>query len=242
MLAGVARDQVTYSSAISAFCDAAELDTEAAMACLALLRDMEVPPDTYTFGSAMDACRRAGMWENALHLLQTDMKAAGVEADHVCYNIAIAACSKAGRWEKAVGLLREMERKDLAPDTRSYASAINACARGNAPTIALSLLKEMKARGVRTNQVVYKHAIFACRDGMAREALQLLEEVATQWKPEQFSVELVLLACWRAGDMERLTAAHACAVMHGTPVSASWLQKVSVSSVHVQPAEEAFAI
>lgn len=66
------------------------------------MRARGVPPDVYSFNSAISACGRAAQWEQALALL-SEMERVGSAAaaapppDIVSYNGAINAVAKAGR-------------------------------------------------------------------------------------------------------------------------------------------------
>ena len=53
---------------------------------------------------------------------------------------SISASEKGGRPLQASGLLREMERQNVAPDVINYNAAISACEKGARPEQALELL------------------------------------------------------------------------------------------------------
>ncbi|CAM9822017.1 unnamed protein product [Ectocarpus sp. 8 AP-2014] len=75
---------------------------------LALLQEMHrrgVPPDAASYSGAIIACDLAGMWREALGLLDDMREKTGVEPDLVCYNCAVKACGSSGEFEQALSVV-----------------------------------------------------------------------------------------------------------------------------------------
>lgn len=69
-----------------------------ALATLDRMRSTGIPPDVYSFNSAISACGRGGMCQRALDLLaEMEYEGSGVRSDLISYNGAINAVAKAGR-------------------------------------------------------------------------------------------------------------------------------------------------
>jgi len=55
------------------------------------------------------------------------MRTRGLSPTAVSYGAAINACEKRADWAAAVGLLAEMSKRNVKPNTIVYSSAISAC-------------------------------------------------------------------------------------------------------------------
>lgn len=69
-----------------------------ALATLDRMRSKGIPPDLYSFNSAISACGRAAKWKQALALLsEMEREGSRVSPDLFSYNGAINAAAKDGR-------------------------------------------------------------------------------------------------------------------------------------------------
>ncbi len=94
---------------------------------------------------------------------------------------SISASENGGRPLQASGLLREMERQNVAPDVINYNAAISACEKGARPVQALELLDGMLQQSVEPDVTSYNAAMSTCENGAQPEqALHLLREMLLQ--------------------------------------------------------------
>jgi pentatricopeptide repeat protein len=101
-------------------------------------------------------------------------------------------------------LLREMETKDISPNTITYSSAISACEKGGVWEVALDLLREMETKDIPPNTITYSSAISACEKGGVWEvALDLLREMETKGiPPNTITYSSAISACEKGGAWE----------------------------------------
>ncbi|CAM9948563.1 unnamed protein product, partial [Discosporangium mesarthrocarpum] len=69
-----------------------------------------------------------------------------------CYNGAIEAAGRAGDTKQGMGLLEEMSRRGIKPDTTSFRPLLNACARTGNQNLANELTDLMKQLGLRAER------------------------------------------------------------------------------------------
>ncbi|CAJ1409479.1 unnamed protein product [Effrenium voratum] len=173
--------------------------------------------DVVSYGAALGACAQAGMWQQALLLLE-DMAKAEVTPNDICYNSAIAALSAVGLWQQALLLLRGasrpgygaaiaacaqgvqwqrallllavMEQASFEPNLLACSSGIAACAQGGEWQLALAMLQSL----TRADLVAYSSALSACEWQRAGALLAGLQKLT----PNEHSYTATVAACERA--------------------------------------------
>lgn len=154
-------------------------------------------PDTISYGAALFACEREGLWMQAVDLLDR-MRSKGPEPDIIAYQTTISACKRAGEWQKAIEIMDGMH---IEPDVHIVNAVIAACARRGLYIKAKELLRDMRARGhPEPNVVTYNTVISACaRARRSAEAVELLDEMREyELKPDLITYNSVLLALCRS--------------------------------------------
>lgn len=165
------------------------------------MRDKGFPLDGIAVTSALHACQRKGLGDEALQFLEVmktapndiQRKTAGWKRkgargplrgpDSVAYRLAISACARGGNWAKGIQLLSEM--RDVAGDVDviAYTAAITGCEYAGEWRRAFGVLEMMRRDGVDPNEVTMAAIIGACGTACARgndgevplkKALQLL--------------------------------------------------------------------
>lgn len=163
---------------------------------LALFAEIE-EPDTISYGAALFACEREGLWMQAVDLLDR-MRSNGPEPDIIAYQTAISACKRAGEWQKALEIMNGMH---IEPDVHIVNAVIAACARRGLHIKAKELLNDMRARGhPKPNVVTYNTVIAACARGRrSADAVELLEQMREyELEPDLISYNSVILALCRS--------------------------------------------
>lgn len=81
------------------------------------------PVSERSYGTAISACDRASLWQQALRFL-----AHANVPNLILWNATISACSRARRWTTACALLEQMLRTKLWPDVITFNSTMRAFA------------------------------------------------------------------------------------------------------------------
>merc|ERR1719201_487930 len=113
---------------------------------------------------ALRACRRGGLWTQALALLD-QMKVSGVEVDTTEYANALAACRRArvgSKWEGAVRLLHSMEESNVPVDSACLRQVFHSCGAARQWQLAVSLLYHYGSGDTVLDISTYNAAIWAC--------------------------------------------------------------------------------
>ncbi|CBJ48529.1 conserved unknown protein [Ectocarpus siliculosus] len=176
---------------------------------LALLQEMHrrgVPPDAASYSGAIIACDLAGMWREAVGLLDDMREKTGVEPDLVCYNCAVKACGSSGEFEQALSIVETMGERGVAPDESTYSNAITACGNAGKAKRAVGLLQAMKDDGVPAGLVAHNAAIGACdKAGEFSLVLSVLKDMRSAGiRPDAISYAGAISSCDKAGEW-RLT-------------------------------------
>ena len=150
--AGIELDYVAYTVGITA-CGAAG-DVDRALELLQKIRDQAArgegsPPDIIAYAMAVDACAKAGRLEDARELV-TQLRADGLEPNHVVQQILITAFGEAGDLTAASECLAEYTRSGASVgggcDTVSnspYVAFFAAACSCNAPERVVDVLREL---------------------------------------------------------------------------------------------------
>jgi pentatricopeptide repeat domain-containing protein 1 len=78
------------------------------------------------FASALDACAAGGQRDRALELLQ-QMRTLRVMPSAACYHGVAASCAAADDWQGALGVLQDMVKQDMPPESETWQIVLNAC-------------------------------------------------------------------------------------------------------------------
>jgi pentatricopeptide repeat protein len=81
-------------------------------------------PDAFSYTTAIGACAKAGLPEEALRLLTEMEVEAQLVPDLLTYNGVIAALGQAGRWKDAIEYMNILYRKGFKPDVFTYTNLI----------------------------------------------------------------------------------------------------------------------
>ncbi|CAK9112297.1 unnamed protein product [Durusdinium trenchii] len=121
------------------------------------------------------------------------------------YTVAIKALGQLGLWREAVGMLSDMERNGVPPDTITYNAAIMALSLNKRWKEAVELIAEMWAAKIFPDVISYTSAISACAStGHWKEALQLLAEMERAGiKADVRIFNAAINACAQAGQSSR---------------------------------------
>merc|ERR1712137_1450706 len=105
-----------------------------------------------------------------------------------------------------MGLLDEMKKNNIAPNTITYNAAISACEKGEQWQEALRLLNELKKTNIAPDTITYSAAISGCQKGWQwQEALRLLDEMKkNNIAPDTITYSVAIFACekgerWQEG-------------------------------------------
>ncbi|CAE7884785.1 unnamed protein product, partial [Symbiodinium sp. KB8] len=170
------------------------------------MRQRGLLPDIFGFNSAVSACEKAiAGWEVPLQLLQ-QMEELRVVKDVVSFSSTISAHEKVGLWEASLGLLWQLPKAEVSPNSFTFNAVMAACAVWAPPrrraSLALGLLREMRGMRVRADVVTYNALLrTACIDDGLEEELQKL--VAQAVKPNMVSYGTVLDFCRTYGRWKR---------------------------------------
>ncbi|CAE8643987.1 unnamed protein product, partial [Polarella glacialis] len=130
-----------------------------------------------SFGAALGACSKAGLWRHALQLL-ADMAVERLRPGLIAFSVAMRCCELQGEWQQALALLPRLSAACVRPDVMLFGTAISACERGEHWAGALQLLEELRAHRLQSNVVVYSAAVSSCaKAGRADWSEVLLEEM-----------------------------------------------------------------
>jgi pentatricopeptide repeat protein len=181
------------------------------------------------YNAVMEACHKAGQWEDALALL-THMRTTGPRPGNAAYSAAMRACLRAKVPEKAMGLLQAMReqeegqacygsdgvsyRQDNRPDLATHGLYMRVCASAGHWEEVLTTLQHMRTHGPSPDALCVVHAISALVScGRVKEAVQVLEEsergVQGAERPRLLAFHVALLGAIDAQDWDSFDAAAA---------------------------------
>jgi len=190
-----------YAAAINACANAKDYLT--ACDLLDEMQQKEVPMTVEAVGAAIKACYEAGLWRQAVKLLEllTTKKVPGDTLQ--CFNTAISACAKASRWKEALSLLEIIKKHNQSgPDIFSYSSVITACARADKFEKVQELVQEMEQKQLPGNLITYNALASAHRKkGDYRSIFRIMKEMRHFGiQPDDRTYMEAILACNKAGQ------------------------------------------
>ena len=126
-------------------------------------------------GALMLAYERAGLWEQAVNVLDR-ARFLGIKPNTVMYNTALSALGKAGRVEAAAALFRDMP----LPDSISHETMVAAYGMAGRAAEAERALEAMLQSGFRPRDFAYCALIqsYRCPSGPITDASQLCLSLA----------------------------------------------------------------
>ncbi|KAG5190577.1 hypothetical protein JKP88DRAFT_352654 [Tribonema minus] len=189
-----------------------------------VLRDMRdrrgMRPGRWTYAAVIGTLTKAGLWQDALTVLDTMLEGAGGGAggvaappvrasagalrraavDHSAnlkaFGYALSAAAQGRRWEKALPLLRQRSESDSLRHKHLWEKA-------------LALLRQLSDSGTHPTTLCYNCALSACvRAQRHEEALQLFRLMLQHWReggeaaPDAFTYNYAIAACAGEGDAD----------------------------------------
>merc|ERR1719160_2133837 len=159
------------------------------------MREREVPCNTISYNTMLDACAKCGAMHRVPDLLE-DMKAARprVEPDVITYSTIVKGYCNSGDVDKALQVLQEMKRDGKhAPDEILYNSLLDGCAKQHRLEDALNLLDDMQDAGVVPSN--FTLSILVKLLGRSRRLNQAFDMVETICKENGFRPNIYVYTC-----------------------------------------------
>merc|ERR1719316_1758505 len=147
------------------------------------MREREVPCNTISYNTMLDACGKCGAMHRVPKLLE-DMKAARprVEPDIITYSTIVKGYCLSGDVDRAFQVLEEMKRDGrFVPDQILYNSLLDGCAKEHRVDEALELLEDMRKSGIAPSN--YTLSILVKLMGRSRrlnQAFAIIEELCAE--------------------------------------------------------------
>lgn len=149
------------------------------LACLDEMPLYLVVPDIFHFNIAINACAKAGQWEQALAAFAMIARE-GSTQDIVSYNALIGAM-KGPQAGVALELMKQMKETSVEQDMYSYNTLLSTWESSGHWRQALSLIEEVRDRGLAPDLVTYSSTMRVCAAAAQwRRALHLFSELQTE--------------------------------------------------------------
>eukprot|EP00435_Cladocopium_sp_Y103_P074729 s7_g50.t2 len=228
-----------------------------------LLQQMRLTmkPNIVSYGAAIDACAKAGRWEEASRLLDepwlNEMILAGLTPNMASCNAALCAAKAAGHWQEAAELLEKMQSLGLPPDAQSFTAAIGACANAGRWEEALQMLRRAETETtpepetrysleslVNPDVVCFSTAINACaRQSRWKEALDLLDLMPIfHHEPNGYCYNTAASACARAGRWQKALELLSSMKRHGIDLDAVAFNAAMAAAVEAGHGDQALQL
>eukprot|EP00897_Mesotaenium_endlicherianum_P004749 jgi/Mesen1/4301/ME000022S03586 len=174
---------------------------EIALGLLDEMRAAGVPPDSFTWSSALTAFGRAGEYERAMAFHEDMLMAApsatrpgdeggggggaggsvgggGVEPTLEVCNAALLACQAKGKWQRGLQIIYDMERRGITPNVVSYSTLVKACEVAREGKPALEVYQRMLRVRCRPNAFTYAALIRTLgKAGEWQRAFEIFEDM-----------------------------------------------------------------
>ncbi|CAM9775595.1 unnamed protein product [Chrysoparadoxa australica] len=178
---------------------------------LKLLRDMEMEdglvPDTYSYGSAINALAVVGVYDKACQLLEA-MKERGVPRNVILYGALMNACERDRRCSTSdiQQLLRDMVEDGVTPNVFVINSALGAYAQARKWGLTFDLLENMEdLYGAAPNVRSYNRVMSGLsKAGEWQQAVALLEGMllpSSPVQPDTVTYNCAVSALGRSGEL-----------------------------------------
>jgi pentatricopeptide repeat protein len=200
---------VIYSTVLKGYAVMRQLDK--VFAVYEEMRSKNIPCNTITYNTMLDACAKCCAMHRASNLLMA-MKEACVEPDIVTYSTIVKGYCVEGDVDRAFSVLEDMKSDDrLTPDEIMYNSVLDGCAKQHRVDDALKLLEEMKCMGIVPSN--YTLSILVKVLGHARrlnQACRLVDELSTQhgFRPNVQVYTCLVQACIFNRRLEKALELH----------------------------------
>lgn len=146
---GIQRDVVSYSSIISCYSKATNLNK--VLKLFNQMKEMEIAPDRKVYNAVVHALAKASFVKEALSLMKT-MEGKGIAPDSVTYNSLIKPLSRARKINEAKEVFDEMLQRGLSPTIRTYHAFFRIQKSGEE---VFMLLEKMKETGCHPDKDTY---------------------------------------------------------------------------------------
>lgn len=170
---------VIYSTILKGYAFAKRSDK--LMDLYAEMKRFEIPCNTITYNTMLNAFAQTGVLDAVPHLLQ-DMKCCDppVEPDIVTYTTLVKCFCAVGDIDQAFNLLQQMEEDGrITPDEVMYNSLLDGCAKQHRSEDAWKLLKRMSAAGiVPSNYTLSIMVKLLGRSKKLNQAFQLVKDLS----------------------------------------------------------------
>eukprot|EP01018_Ginkgo_biloba_P009057 Gb_16885 [translate_table: standard] len=172
-------DEVTYTTAISAFVKMGLMDE--ACAVLQEMAAKEAPANLITYNILLNGYCRLLQMQKAEVLMQ-DMKDAGIVPDVVSYNTLINGCIRIDDNVGALTYFNEMRKAGIAPSNISYTTLMKAFGMNGQPRLAAKVFEEMqKDPRIRVDIVAWNMLIESySRVGLIEDAKKVFQQMKEQ--------------------------------------------------------------
>ncbi|CAJ1457310.1 unnamed protein product [Effrenium voratum] len=169
---------------------------------LSALPSLQLQADEVIFGAALGRLLQERQWQYALSTLDF-MITGGLQANLITCSATVGACAKGLKWFRACGLLSQMRRLRIQPNTVAFDTAITACGgRSGSWENAAAVFGELRVLGLPPFSMSYNSAIssFEYRQKWQR-GLDFLQDLVGQRGPRQRKANVVsfnaALSCCR---------------------------------------------
>ncbi|CAK9037402.1 unnamed protein product [Durusdinium trenchii] len=167
------KDVVTYNSSITACTKGRQAGRS--LRLFSEMKALQLRPDQVTHGAVLNACEKAALWVEALHLLAQEPP-----PTIVLVNMVASACEKGHQWQQALAVLQAAKRHRLRADSTTLNAAMAACLRGEEWSRSLEFFHRMQ-RGRGPTLHSYAEALSSLHQAQRWEdALRLFAEVSHQ--------------------------------------------------------------
>ena len=176
----------------------------------------ELRPTSYSYSIVLAAwaksrSNQAGLQgERILNLMKRLVDSGELETiDRVTYNTVLDCWAKSGSREapkKAFGILEQMRKDGVSPDTYSYNIIFNICARNRKMKLAQAILNQMKREGVSADATTYNTLISGWSRQKERGSTDRAESIFESMKrdpnvsPDIFTFNAMLLCYSQTGN------------------------------------------
>eukprot|EP00429_Kryptoperidinium_foliaceum_P016908 CAMPEP_0176036924 /NCGR_PEP_ID=MMETSP0120_2-20121206/18289_1 /TAXON_ID=160619 /ORGANISM="Kryptoperidinium foliaceum, Strain CCMP 1326" /LENGTH=894 /DNA_ID=CAMNT_0017370311 /DNA_START=132 /DNA_END=2816 /DNA_ORIENTATION=+ len=197
----VSPNSVTLGCVIDALVEGRRVDE-----ALALFQEWKgrVKCDTITYSTLIKGFAAINDADRAMALFG-DMKALGVQLNHVVYTAVITACSRSGQMKRADAVLADMVADGIKPNAITYSVLIRGyCVRGDLKA-ALELFQRMIRLGFPADCIIFNTLLDGCVQSANWELAEtLLKEMKEQGiEQSNFTISIVVKMWSKRGNLNK---------------------------------------
>ena len=167
----------------------------------------DIRPDVLAYNSLINAYAKGRQPERALQVLHRmdRHKDPPLYPTVVTFNTLIDSFARAGAVDKAHAMLREMARRHLKANERSYSSLVHAYCEAGRVSEARIIVESMSDKGIHPTAVTYSLLLHALgQNGQVSEAFLVLDTMKSRgFKPNVVTMSSLIYACGKANQLER---------------------------------------